>query len=182
MLDDPPGRTLPVTAPVTPGVIGAAPARVGARAGRRVDREVAFAGPSPIAGALLLEALVATLVLALATLGFLGLTAVALRGSADARWRADAAALAASTVARMSVAAPATLVADYDASQGGAGFRAFASLAQRLPGVTATVNAPEIAVTSGSSGSATASVRLRWQAPNESAPHRYAIEDAVIAW
>ena len=134
-------------------------------------------------GAFLLEALVATLVLALATLGFFGLTALATGVTAQARWRAEAAALAASTVARMSVADPATLVADYDSAQAGAAFRAFAAFAQRLPGVTASVNAPVIAVTPRPGSSVvTASVRVAWQEPGATTPHRYAIEDALVAW
>ena len=134
-------------------------------------------------GAFLLEALVATLVLALATLGFLGLTALAAAGTAQARWRAEAAALAASAVAQMSVADPATLAAQYDSDQGGAGYRAFAALARRLPGVTASVNAPVIVVTPRSGSSVvTASVRLAWQEPGAMQPHRYAIEDALVAW
>lgn len=134
-------------------------------------------------GAFLLEALVATLVLALATLGFLGLTALAAAGTGEARWRAEAAALAASTVAQMSVADPTTLVAHYDSVQGGAGYRALAASAQRLPGVAASVNAPVIAVTPRSGSSVvTASVRIAWQEPGATTPHRYAIEDAVVAW
>ncbi|HEX8740336.1 MAG TPA: hypothetical protein VF925_09365 [Casimicrobiaceae bacterium] len=134
-------------------------------------------------GAFLLEALVATLVLALATLGFLGLTALATAGTAQARWRAEAAALAASTIAQMSVANPATLVADYDSAQRGAGYRAFAASARRLPGVSSSVNAPVIAVIPRSGSSAvTASVRVAWQEPGATTPHRYAIEDTLVAW
>lgn len=134
-------------------------------------------------GAFLLEALVATLVLALATLGFLGLTALATTGTAQARSRAEAAALVASTVAQMSVAEPTTLAAQYDSTRGGAGYRAFAAFAQRLPGVTASVNAPVIAVTPRPGSSViTASVRIAWQEPGAATPHRYAIEDAVVAW
>lgn len=134
-------------------------------------------------GALLLEALVATLVLALATLGFLGLTALATAGIGHSRWRAEAATLAASTVAQMTVADPATLVAEYDSAQGGPGYRAFAMSARHLPGVTASVNAPVIVVTPRSGSNAvTASVRLWWQEPGAAEPHRYAIEDALVAW
>lgn len=134
-------------------------------------------------GAFLLEALVATLVLALATLAFIGLTTLAIAGVAQARWRGEAAALASSAVARMSVSAPATLAADYDSDRNGAGFRAFAQSAQRLPGVTASVNPPVIAIRQRpGSGALTASVRIAWQAPGSPAPHRYTIEDALVAW
>lgn len=134
-------------------------------------------------GAFLLEALVATLVLALATLGFLGLTALATTNIAQSRWRSEAATLAAETVAQMSVSNPATLVAEYDSAQDGAGYRAFAASARHLPGVTASVNAPVIVVTPRSGSSAvTASVRLGWQEPGAAAPHRYAIDDVLVAW
>lgn len=134
-------------------------------------------------GAFLLEALVATLVLALATLGFVGLTTLAIGGVAHARWRAEAAALASSAIARMSVSAPATLAAEYASERNGAGYRALARSAARLPGVTAGVNAPVIAIAQRPGGGAvTASVRIAWQEPGSAAPHRYAIEDALIAW
>lgn len=134
-------------------------------------------------GAFLLEALIAALVLALAALGFLGLTAVATTATSDARWRSEAAALAASTFARMSVTSPATLAAEYDSLRGGAGYRAFAALAQRLPGVTSTANAPEIVVSQRSGETwLTVALRLRWQSPGESTAHRYDLDDAVIAW
>ncbi|MBS0324945.1 MAG: hypothetical protein JSS46_00185 [Proteobacteria bacterium] len=136
-----------------------------------------------VRGAFLLEALVATLVLAIATLGLLGLTTLAIDSVAHARWRAEAAVLASSTVAQMSVAPPSTLEADYDPAGGGAGYRALASLAQHLPGVAAGTNAPSIAIARRAGGSAvTASVRISWQQPGDTAPHRYAIEDALVAW
>ena len=54
-----------------------------------------------VSGAFLLEALVAIVVFAVGTLGLLELIAGAARESGNARWRAEAFTLAASTLSRM---------------------------------------------------------------------------------
>jgi Tfp pilus assembly protein PilV len=131
-------------------------------------------------GAFLVEALVAILVFSIASAGLFLLLANALRESGNALARTAAAAVAASTIARMAAEDPATLADRYDAQRGGSGFRALLAAAQRLPGVSDTVNAPVVAVDPGPSiGSRRVSVTIHWQLPVESAAHRSSVSSVV---
>jgi type IV pilus assembly protein PilV len=133
-------------------------------------------------GVVVLEALIAILVLSFATLGILGLAARALRDAGEAHWRSEAASLAASALARMWTEDPAMLIDRYDSASGGAGFRDVVAAASKLPGVTATTNAPLVTVASGASGaSATVTLTLFWQPPGDALPHRYAIEQVIAS-
>ena len=133
-------------------------------------------------GIVLLEALIAVLVLSLGALGIAGLAARALRDAGDAHWRAEAAGLAMSTLARMWTEDPATLTDRYDSSSGGAGFRDVVAAASRLPGVSPTRNAPIVAVQDGAFGSSPrVTITLFWQAPGDATAHRYAIEQVVAS-
>jgi Tfp pilus assembly protein PilV len=119
-------------------------------------------------GTFLIEALVALLVVSIASAGLFALMGNLLRASTDALLRAEATELAAATLARMATDSPATLADRYDASTGGSGFVALASAAQRLPGVTAVKNLPSVNVAPGpSAGTRRVSVTVRWQAPND---------------
>jgi type IV pilus assembly protein PilV len=129
-------------------------------------------------GTFLLEALVALVVLSLASAGLLGIVAHALRESGNARWRTEAFDLAASTFARMATEDAAQLDARY-ASTAGAGYRALLAAATRLPGVSADANAPEVAVDATASGGRRVAIGVRWQLPAEGVVHRASISGVV---
>ena len=122
----------------------------------------------------MLDALVAALVFALAAVAIVGYQTRAARALGDAHLRVEAQQLAHAALARMQAADNATLYEQFDMRAGGAGYRALAVEAARLPGVSASRNAPHVLIADGPSGrSRTASVAIHWQLPGE-ATHRYA--------
>jgi type IV pilus assembly protein PilV len=129
-------------------------------------------------GTFLLEALVALVVLSLASAGLLGIVAHALRESGNARWRAEAFDLAASTFARMAADDVAQLDARYAATTGD-GYRALLGAATRLPGVGADTNAPEVAIDATASGARRVAISVRWQVPGEGGAHRASIGGVI---
>lgn len=130
-------------------------------------------------GAFLIEALLAILVVSIATAGVFTLIANLVRTSGDSLLRAEATEIAVSAVARMAAENPATLADRYD-TPGSAGFAAVAAAAQRLPGVTAVTNLPTITVTDGpSAGTRRVVVSVRWQAPTSTTPHRASMSTVV---
>ncbi|MFA7503342.1 MAG: prepilin-type N-terminal cleavage/methylation domain-containing protein [Burkholderiaceae bacterium] len=79
------------------------------------------AAPRPAqAGFTLLESLIAIVVFAIAVLGMIGAQASGAQVTSDARYRTEAAAAADELLARMQIASPATVVADF--TTGGALF------------------------------------------------------------
>ena len=131
-------------------------------------------------GAFLIEALMALLVVSIASAGLFALMANLLRTSSESLLRAEASELAAAALARMATESPATLADRYDASSGAPGFVALATAARRLPGVTAVANLPSVTVAPGpSAGTQSVSVTLRWQAPNDSTVHRASMATVV---
>jgi len=102
-----------------------------------------------VRGAVMMEALAAALIFALAAIAIVGFQARATRLLNDAHFRVEARHLAHSALARMQAADNATLYAEFDMRAGGAGYRAVAAQAQRLPGVGATSNAPQVLITPG---------------------------------
>jgi type IV pilus assembly protein PilV len=129
-------------------------------------------------GTFLLEALVALVVLSLASAGLLGIVAHALRESGNARWRAEAFDLASSTFARMAADDVAQLDARY-ANTAGAGYRALLAAAARLPGVSADTNAPEVAIDATASGARRVAISVRWQLPSEGGAHRASVGGVI---
>ena len=129
-------------------------------------------------GTFLLEALVALVVLSLASAGLLGIVAHTLRESGNARWRAEAFDLAASTFARMAADDLALLDASY-AVASGAGYRALLGAATRLPGVSADTNAPEVAIAATAGGARRVAISVRWQSPGECGAHRESISGVL---
>jgi Tfp pilus assembly protein PilV len=117
-------------------------------------------------GTYLLEALVALVVLSLGMFGLLGLLAGALRASGGAAWRGEGFGIAADSLARIVTEAPAGVAARYDASTGGAGYRALLVQAERLPGVSSGANAPEVSV-DDTGESRRVRVVMRWQPTGE---------------
>lgn len=145
----------------------------GVRASSRSAREA-------MRGAFLIEALVAVLVFSLAAAGVFSVLANALHASGNASIRAAANALAASTLARMSIEDLPALSERYDPHVPGPGYRTLATMAKRLPGVTDTHNLPLVTVSDGSSaGSRRVSITVLWQLPNEATPHRAQLSSVV---
>jgi Tfp pilus assembly protein PilV len=131
-------------------------------------------------GAFLIEALMAILVVSIASAGLFTLMANLLRSSSESLLRAEAIELAAAAVARMAAESPAALADRYDASAGAPGFVALATAARRLPGVTAVANLPTVAVAPGpSAGTRSVTVTVRWQAPNDLTVHRASMTTVV---
>ena len=131
-------------------------------------------------GAFLIEALVAVLVFSLAAAGVFSMLANGLRTSSNASIRDAANALAASTLARMSIEDLGTVAERYDPDVPGAGYRTLAKMARHLPGVTDTHNLPLVTVSGGSSaGSRRVAITVFWQLPNETTPHRAQLASVV---
>jgi len=131
-------------------------------------------------GTFLIEALMALLVVSIASAGLFTLMANLLRTSSESLLRAEAMELASAALAQMAGEAPATLADRYDASAGAPGFVAIAAAARRLPGVTAVANLPAVAVTPGpSAGTQRVSVTVRWQAPHDVTVHRASMTTVV---
>lgn len=129
-------------------------------------------GPRSIGGAFLLEALVALVVFSIGTVGLLGVIAGAVRDSGNARWRGEAFDIAASALARMWTEDPAALASRYDGASNGPGYRALAAAAARLPGVSADVNSPVVAIDDAGAGRRRIAVTVYWQLPGDPHPHR----------
>jgi type IV pilus assembly protein PilV len=130
-------------------------------------------------GVFLLEALIALVVFALATIGLFGVLAAALRESGNAQWRNEAFDIASSTLARMWAEDPAVLAARYDAATNGTGYQALLAAAMRLPGVTPFVNAPVVTIEDGALGGRRVSVTVRWRVPDERDPHRVSVSEVA---
>jgi Tfp pilus assembly protein PilV len=131
-------------------------------------------------GAFLIEALVAVLVFSLAAAAVFSLLANALHASTNASIRAAASALAAATLAHMSIEDLAAIADRYDPDLPGPGYRTLATMAKRLPGVTDTHNRPLVTVSDGSSAaSRRISITVFWQLPSEARPHRVQLASVV---
>jgi Tfp pilus assembly protein PilV len=117
-----------------------------------------------------MEALVAIVVFSIAVAGAFGLVANAVRANGNAVARAQATALAESTLARMLTGDITTVAERYGAA--GSDFQALLADAAQLPGVTRTANAPRVTFAPGPSiGSRRASITLSWQLASETVPH-----------
>ena len=138
-------------------------------------------------GALLIEALIAILLFSMGILGLMGLQAAALKNTADAKYRADAAFLAGQVLGQMWAGNPATLASYAHNPTTGAGNCNFSggasananvvawlgtsttpgTVAGTLPGATAAMQQ----ITIGANNVVT--VTVCWQAPRETAPHQH---------
>ena len=128
----------------------------------------------------MLEALVGALVFAIAAIAIVGFQARAARTLGDAHFRVEAQHLAQSALARMQSADNATLYEQFDMRAGGPGYRDVVAQAARLPGVSASRNAPRVLIRDGpSSASRTASVAVQWQTPGDAEKHVYATTGVV---
>jgi type IV pilus assembly protein PilV len=130
---------------------------------------------SLVAGAFLLEALVALLIFSVGLLAMAGLHVQAARHFNEAQYRATAIDIVHGTLAAMHAIDPGTLVDRFDRSRGGPDWLALLDQAKRLPGVTDSQNVPVLEIGDGPSlGSRQASLQLFWQTPDNPQIHRYA--------
>lgn len=128
-------------------------------------------------GAVLLEALVAILVFSLGILGFIGLQAVAIQQSGDALYRAEAAQLVDQLMGEMWAGnrAVADLQSQFNTCTANtcAAYQDWLLRVQaRLPGVSASLNAPQVDVDSAGR----VNITVYWQSASDdplASPHRY---------
>ena len=126
-------------------------------------------------GAMLLEALIAILIFSIGILGVVGMQAMSVKQSTDARYRVEAALLAQQLLGKIWVSNrnQAALLASFDSATCAASstcttFDAWkASVTRTLPGVQAVgATAPEVTVGSD----ATVTIKLNWQVPGDDTP------------
>jgi len=137
-------------------------------------------------GSMLLEALIAILLFSMGILGLMGLQAIALKNTADAKYRTEAAFLANQIIGQMWADHPANL-ATYAHNPTTAGNCAFGGAASANASVTAWLgNATTVGTVAGNLPGATSNrqqitvgagnlvtVTICWQGPQEAAPHNY---------
>jgi len=124
-------------------------------------------------GTYLLEALVAILVFSFGILGLVSIVAQSVRSTNDARYRAEAANLAAAAVGNMWATAPTNLDAQF--GTGGAQLTAWQTqVAGLLPSATGS-NTPQIDLTQPglSTNARTVVVTVFWQLPGDAVRHQY---------
>lgn len=136
-------------------------------------------GRSRQKGSFLLESLVAILIFAFGVLGLIGIVASSVRATNDARYRAEAANLAAAVVGEMW----ATAAADLDTQFGSGGTKLAAwqdQVGSLLPTATGT-NAPQIDLTQPglSSQARTVVVTVFWQLPGEAVRHQFVMSAQI---
>lgn len=124
-------------------------------------------------GVMLLEALLGILIFTIGILGLMGMQAAATRVAADAKYRSEAGLYADQIVNQMWADNKATLATDY--ATGGTKYQAWyaemTAAGTGLPGAELSANAPTVTVAAGN----VVTVTIRWQAPGESAAHRYVV-------
>lgn len=119
-------------------------------------------------GSILLEGLIAILIFSFGILALVGMQAAAIKSTSDAKYRTDASFLANQLVGQMWADNRATMVSNYQT--GGAAYNTWKTQVEAtLPGAAA--NPPTVAF--GANNQVT--VTVRWQAPSESAAHRFVL-------
>ncbi len=128
-------------------------------------------------GSFLLEALIATLLVAFAILGSIGLLARSMQNVDDAKFRGEAAFLANSLIGNMWIADHSNLVAQFDSGSGGAGYLEFQNLVnQRLPNAASLTQ--DVTITPGPTPtSSDVVITIRWIDPGDLVPG-FIIDDA----
>ena len=141
--------------------------------------------PKNQAGSVLLEALVALLLFSFGALGLLGLQAVSIKNTADAKYRADASYLTNQIIARMWVdranmdnyahrptGAACAYTGTASANTNVTGW--LAQIGALLPGVVAgPPGTTQIQVTTPVAGTKEIKVTVCWQAPQETSAHNF---------
>lgn len=120
-------------------------------------------------GSTILEALISILLFSIGILAIIGLQAVSIKNSADAKYRTDASLLANQVIGQMWVSDKSNLAANFN-SPDGAAYQAWAgNVAATMPGVSSSpLYQPTISVV----GSAV-TVTVHWLQPGESTAHQY---------
>jgi len=124
------------------------------------------------AGVVLLEALLAILIFSLGILALVGLQAMAVKQTTEAKYRSEAALLANELIGQMWISNRTASSLDANFKTGGAIYNTWLTRVRNtLPGVTAT---PPTVTIDASKGSVT--INIFWLSPSEpsgSAPHNY---------
>lgn len=142
--------------------------------------------PDSQRGSMLLEALIAILLFSMGILGLMGLQAIAIKNTAEAKYRTEAAFLANQIIGQMWTENPANLAA-YAHNPTTAGNCTFGGAASGNANVTAWLgNASTLGTVAGNLPGATSvrqqiivgagnlvTVTICWQGPQEAAPHNY---------
>jgi len=130
-------------------------------------------------GSYLLEALVAVLVFSFGVLGLVGIVAQSVRATNDARYRAEAANLAAAVVGEMWATAAADLDTQY--GTGGTKLAAWQTQVGGLLPSASGANAPQIDLTQPglSSRARSVVVTVFWQLPGDSTRHQYVMSAQI---
>jgi type IV pilus assembly protein PilV len=123
-------------------------------------------------GATLLEALLGILIFSIGILALVGMQALAIRHMSDAKYRSDASFYASEIVGQMWLNR--SSLGSYEYAGGGSPPAAIAnwvtSVQNGLPGITAAVNQPTIAV-----AGTTVTVTVYWQLPGATDRHNHMI-------
>jgi type IV pilus assembly protein PilV len=125
-------------------------------------------------GVMLLEVLVALLIFAIGVLGLVGMQAVSIKLTGDSKYRAEASMFADQLINQMWAddRTNAALVANYDSTVGGGKYTEWKSQVQTagtgLPGASGA-NDPTVAIDINN----VVTVSIFWQAPEETAAHKY---------
>ncbi len=126
------------------------------------------------AGVMLLEVLIALLIFAFGILGLIGMQAVSIKLTGESKYRAEAAMFVDQLVNQMWAddRTNAALVANYDSTVGGNKYTEWKNQIQTtgtgLPGASGA-NAPIVAIDVNN----VVTVTVYWQAPEETAAHKY---------
>lgn len=146
-------------------------------------------GPCAQRGSMLLEGLIAILIFSVGILALVGMQAISIKNTAEAKYRADAAFLANQILGRMWADAPANLASYAHNPATGAGTCVFGggasananviawlgasgtggTVIDTLPGATSALQ--QIAIGAGN----LVTVSICWQKPNETVPHRHVV-------
>ena len=147
-------------------------------------------GPRAQRGSMLLEGLIAILIFSIGILALVGLQAIAIKNTAEAKYRADAAFLANQILGRMWADNPTNLASYAHNAATGAGICVFSggasanaeviawlgpaippggTVIDTLPGATSVLQ--QIAIGAGN----LVTVTICWQKPGEPAPHRHVV-------
>jgi len=125
-------------------------------------------------GVALLEVLISLLIFAFGILGLLGMQAISIKLTADSKFRGEAAMFADQLINQMWAddRTNAILIANYESATNRPKYVAWKNQIQAtegLPGSSVTGNAPTITIDANN----VVTVTIRWQAPEEQAPHQY---------
>jgi type IV pilus assembly protein PilV len=120
-------------------------------------------------GSMMLEALIAILIFSMGILAIVGMQAVSIKNTTDAKYRTDASLLANQLIGQMWAddKATAALQASYNSASGAKYLAWKASVEASLPGAAA--NPPTVVV--GANNVVT--ITVQWQSPGETTPHNY---------